>query len=631
MRICQFLTAVGISTCLITTVAWAQSQSGSPGVAADPLIGQAVEQTVSPVQPVSDWPLGIPPWLVGASLAAGAFIALTWLHLYQQQRHWQRVELARQEAKAFRERDAVRKVLDILDYEEYRTFYITHPRDGRLISFEANDYRLRRALRSHDQMVKTRRGLDEINQLAEEDPSINAKTLAIVRQYEDEEFFIEITLRDWFDSFLGGLEYFEIMITSGLITAEEIKPFVIYWIQLIGDRRFRRKGGSGFYDQLSHYIVWAGYGNVQRLFERFGFKILPPPYSTHDFVGIEQDSRYDTYRALCLAKAAYLVYEDQEYVNDIVRYWLQEDIDNLWKTMSDREYVIDVIKHWLQEGKEDTGTDLRQNFKYLNMLTTDTQAFLFRDKNNLILVFRGSQQLADWKTNFKIRLKEFTILADQTVIPPHGRVHRGFLEAWQSVEKQVVYYLKKWWTPETNLWITGHSLGGALAAMATISLESQGFKVSGLYTFGQPRIAGWKMVNYMNRQMGDRIFRYANNNDVVPLIPPQLTIWVPTRVYGHMGSFRYFDHRGNLQRRSFLTQRFTDRLIGFITALSTSGPDAIDDHKMEFYMHNLQKALEKETEEAKIEAEQKLISGDFVENIRERLTRSGGNEGRSEQ
>nr|WP_278003711.1 lipase family protein [Nodosilinea sp. TSF1-S3] len=254
------------------------------------------------------------------------------------------------------------------------------------------------------------------------------------------------------------------------------------------------------------------------------------------------------------------------------------------------------------------------------MRLTDTQAFLFRKGDNLILVFKGTQQLSDWKTNLKIRLKAFTILADQEAVPPTGRVHRGFLDAWQSVEKQVVYYLKKWRTPQTKLWVTGHSLGGALAAVATISLETQGFEVSGLYTFGQPRVADWKLVNYMNARMGNRIVRYVNNNDIVPIIPPQIIPWVPTRVYGHMGQFRYFNDAGSLRRQSFLFQRFPDRLFGLIRAIVTSGtPDAVDDHKMEFYVANLQKALDREEEEAKLEIEQGLISGDFVEGMKERM------------
>lgn len=619
MRIRQLFTVLGASFCLSTGLA-------SASLAASPAPSHLLAESAPTAELIAQAESGryrgsalemTAFWVIGISLAGGAIVGWVWLHLYQRHRQWLRAELARQEAKAFRERESVRNVLDILDYEEYRTFYINHPEDGRLIRFEAHDDRLKRALRSHDQMTKMRRGLDEIKRLAAiGNNQVNPKTLEIFQQYEDEEFIIEIALRDWFESFLGGMEYFELMIESGLVSAEDLKPFILYWIQLIGDRRFRRKGGSGFYDQLLHYIYWAGYTGVQSLFERFGYKVLPPPYSTHDLneIAIERDS--DTHRALCLAKAAYLVYEDREYVHDIVHSWLCEDVDNMWMHMSDREYVVDVIRRWQRERQEATTveSEIRDNFKYVDILTTDTQAFLLRHQNNIFLIFRGSQQLQDWSTNLNLRLREFQVSAVQGSVPPYGRVHLGFFDAWHSVEKIVVHHLQKWWTPKTNLWIAGHSLGGALANMSAISLECQGFHVSGMYTFGQPRIADWKLVNNANATMKDRLFRYANNNDVVPLIPPQLTPWAPLRFYGHMGNFRYFDFRGNLQRHSFMSQRWLDRLLGFVIALSKSGFDAVDDHKMEFYVANLQKAIDREAREAKLKQEQKLIRGEFTDN-----------------
>jgi hypothetical protein len=606
----RYLTLLGIALGTATVTVWA-APLGQSVLAAEPLIDQLLSRSLLSEQ-TRLW-LSIPYWLAGGGLAVGALAAIIWLDVHRQQRRWQRVNFARQQAQAFQAQPGVKNVLDILDYEEFRTFYAQHPKTGETLCFEAHDDRLKRALRSHAQMVKTRRGLDDIERLAQTADNIDEQTLAIVRQYDDEEFVIELILRGWFDNFLVGLENFEDLISSGLVTAEELKPFIIYWIQIIGDRRYRRTGGSGFYDQLFDYIYWSGYGGVQALFERYGFKLLPPPYSTQDFTDMEQEAKYDTFRALDLAKAAQLVYEDREYVSDIVRLWLSDDIDNRWEKMSDREYVVCVIKRWLREGETWSERDILKNFKYLDMRITDTQAFLFRDGNNIVLVFRGSQQLADWKTNFKIRLRPFSILADKTAIAPKGRVHRGFLAAWQSIEKQVVYYLKKWQTPDTRLWITGHSLGGALAAMAAISLDAQGFTISGLYTFGQPRIADWQLVKYMNDRLKDRIFRYANNNDVVPLIPPQITPWMPTRVYGHMGQFRYFNRRGNMRQRSWFSQQWLDRLLGLLDSLVMAGtPDAIDDHKMEFYIANLQKALVKEAEQAKLEREQQIIEGEFT-------------------
>ncbi|HEY9736931.1 MAG TPA: hypothetical protein V6D06_11630, partial [Trichocoleus sp.] len=71
-------------------------------------------------------------------------------------------------------------------------------------------------------------------------------------------------------------------------------------------------------------------------------------------------------------------------------------------------------------------------------------------------------------------------------------------------------------------------------------------------------------------------------------------------------------------RQSFLGQRVVDRLLGFLFAIGRSGLDAVDDHKMEFYLANLQRALEKEEEEAKIEAEKEMIGGNYEEVRRER-------------
>jgi hypothetical protein len=39
-------------------------------------------------------------------------------------------------------------------------------------------------------------------------------------------------------------------------------------------------------------------------------------------------------------------------------------------------------------------------------------------------VFKGTQQLSDWKTNLKIRLKQFSV-QDETVTPPSGQSAPG--------------------------------------------------------------------------------------------------------------------------------------------------------------------------------------------------------------
>ena len=553
-------------------------------------------------------------WVAAFALLSGAIAAVAGIDGYLKRHKWQRRELARSVVEGFAHRSAIRNVARILDYEEYRSFEARLP-NGQTLHFEATDDRLKRALRSHGQMVKTRQGIRMLDQACTQPGKMDDSTARIFQRYRDEEFVVELTLRDWFDQFLGALEACDNAIEAGIVTAEDLRPFIIYWIQLIGDRRLRRKGGSGFYDQLFFYIHWSQYEGVQRLFERYGYKILPPPYSTHDFTNIEKETPViEAFRSLCMAKAAHLVYEDEEYVQDIVRYWLGQDIDDVWRKQNPADYAVDTIKQWIREGENSHALDIREDFRYLADYATDTQAFMFRKGPHIILIFRGSQQVADWKTNFKFRLKPFTTSTPpQAGKLPAGRVHRGFQDAWESVEKRVIIQLKQWWTPKSCFWVSGHSLGGALATLAAISLDYQGFKVDGLYTFGQPRVGDWNFVRQVNARMGDRMFRYVNNNDVVPMVPPQFNILNPARLYGHMGNFRYFDSRGKLHKKSFLGQRWGDRLLGFLLSLRQPGADIVADHMMEFYVRYLQRALDKEKDRFKAEQEKAMESKELFE------------------
>lgn len=553
-------------------------------------------------------------WLAAIALLLGAIAAVVGINRYQRHKLWQRRELARSVVEEFTRKKAIRNVADILDFEEYRIFEARLP-DDRLIRFEATDARLKRALRSHDQMTKTRQGLNTLTQMGQQAGKMDENTARVVQRYRDEEFEIELILRDWFDQFLGALEACENAIEAGIVTAQDLKPFILYWVQVIGDRRKRRKGGSAFYDQLFHYIHWGGFEGVQNLFERYGYKVLSPPYTSDDFMHIERDNRViNAFRALCMAKAAHLVYEDKEYVQDIVRLWLSAESDLAWMKQSPADYTVDVIKQWLREGENRKARELKEDFKYLVNRTTDTQSFLFKKGHHIVLVFRGSQQAADWGTNFKFRMKQFAIIQTrQEAAIPTGEVHRGFQDAWQSVEKRVIYQLNKWWTPETQLWVTGHSLGGALAALAAASLEYQGFRVAGLYTFGQPRVGDWAFTKQVNERMGDRMYRFVNNNDVVPLIPPQINPLNPGRLYGHMGQFRYINWRGKLHDKSYLSQRWLDRLIGFIASIRQPGADIVADHMMEYYVRYLQHELDAQKDYRRAQREDALEAREILE------------------
>ena len=67
--------------------------------------------------------------------------------------------------------------------------------------------------------------------------------------------------------------------------------------------------------------------------------------------------------------------------------------------------------------------------------------------------------------------------------------------------------------------VTGHSLGGALAAFASIDIHKNIGVVNQVYTYGQPRIGNSNMAKFMATAIPNtyRVIDYA---DIVPHLPP---------------------------------------------------------------------------------------------------------------
>ncbi|KJJ84011.1 Lipase family protein [Candidatus Omnitrophus magneticus] len=176
-----------------------------------------------------------------------------------------------------------------------------------------------------------------------------------------------------------------------------------------------------------------------------------------------------------------------------------------------------------------------------------TQAFVAtKEKDKIaILAFRGTEkEKKDIITDFNI---EFEILdKDQAV-------HKGFFTAFNDVKKDIIDILEKLTHDNYSIFITGHSLGGALAVIATHELDR--YNLSACYTFGSPRVG--------NEQFGDAIkktpiYRIVNKYDIVPCLPFRGIWWLKylermiTKIsnkdvnlegneYFHYGNIHYLD------------------------------------------------------------------------------------------
>jgi pimeloyl-ACP methyl ester carboxylesterase len=90
-------------------------------------------------------------------------------------------------------------------------------------------------------------------------------------------------------------------------------------------------------------------------------------------------------------------------------------------------------------------------------------------------------------------------------------VHPGFAEAlqsvWQTLQKQLVNFGTK------PIWLTGHSLGGAIATLLAYQLPT---RVAALYTFGSPCVGTTAFAQtFKNKGLQDKTFRYLHGDDAV--------------------------------------------------------------------------------------------------------------------
>jgi hypothetical protein len=111
-----------------------------------------------------------------------------------------------------------------------------------------------------------------------------------------------------------------------------------------------------------------------------------------------------------------------------------------------------------------------------------------------------------------------------------------------------------------SLWITGHSLGGALAMLTAAFLANvQNHPLAGVYTFGQPRVGDPVFQRRYDETLGDITFRCVNNCDPVPHLPPrELTkterlpsvhniTELPEALIDHEESPERYEHAGRLR------------------------------------------------------------------------------------
>ncbi|NP_001304804.1 uncharacterized protein LOC105041961 [Elaeis guineensis] len=233
--------------------------------------------------------------------------------------------------------------------------------------------------------------------------------------------------------------------------------------------------------------------------------------------------------------AAKLAYENGEYIKDAVT--------NHWKM-----HFVGFYSCWNEFLQDKT-----------------TQAFILCDKTEdadlIVLAFRGTEPFnaQDWSTDVDL---------SWLCMGKLGGVHLGFLKALglqhemdrkkgfpkelsrNDPGKPVAYYvlrdtlrtlLKK--HNNAKILVTGHSLGGALAAIfpALLAMHEEYDILDSIYgvmTYGQPRVGDATFKKYVESILSKRYYRMVYRYDIVPRVPFDMP---PVAMFKHCGTCIYYD------------------------------------------------------------------------------------------
>lgn len=313
---------------------------------------------------------------------------------------------------------------------------------------------------------------------------------------------------------------------------------------------------------------------------------------------------YSDRTAYVMAELSRLVYEKlpedvsvKTLVTQISEEIKKEAGEEVLKELIKRVAQFDDDSSFVSNTLKNSGMSLEKVFSNDN-----TEAILVKIsptdsfEGMLILAFRGTEtNLTDIKTDIKVNLSP-------APGKDGGRVHKGFMEAFEKVQQNIQATLNDDRYKSLPLYLTGHSLGGALAIIATRYLGSD--STGATYTFGGPRTADDNFFKIIKTP----VYRVVHNADIVPRVPfgagmaillttlrmipgtTWISEWLRKTIYGytHYGDLIFLssDTEGNATLRHS-PNIFILYSIVIKRVVLTWGKAGVDDHSISEYSKKL--------------------------------------------
>jgi len=201
---------------------------------------------------------------------------------------------------------------------------------------------------------------------------------------------------------------------------------------------------------------------------------------------------------------------------------------------------LDIIKEW-QCPRCASGFQVQGVYQI-----PETSAFVIMSHDTIIVSFRGTSGSIAWLSNLKFGATIWPKKDDDDddAPEPGGEcdhcAHQGFGQIFIDVMRyglrKTLYDLLEEHS-DAAVFITGHSLGGALATLLAYDVITSGklsdaqLRKFSVFTFGSPRVFTKSLAGEYNYKIQNS-YRFVHNKDPVPHVPFQL----PNSPYQHVGT-----------------------------------------------------------------------------------------------
>ncbi|KGP74086.1 lipase family protein [Pontibacillus yanchengensis] len=177
------------------------------------------------------------------------------------------------------------------------------------------------------------------------------------------------------------------------------------------------------------------------------------------------------------------------------------------------------------------GFKLVKSFKAHTLQSEEWFGFIIESEHSVVIAFRGTNTEPDWIADALVFQHPYPY-ADKG-----GLVHNGFLSIYESCRDDI-FQAYQHISPHKELYITGHSLGGALATLHALDAKRNApFAKVVMYNYASPRVGNEEFTKAYSFSVPLSI-RFANMHDLVTQLPPTIIYCPFTKQLWHYSHIR---------------------------------------------------------------------------------------------